>query len=208
MYSIAAIESGFTPVGFSAHRDFEDRIYKSKPKVCDRFIVKYYKTYMDCTYNLNFGDKVIGFYAPLYAGSPHDIYKWLECICKGFRTSYYLLDEEGPEIMIRCNEDWPDEPYVRLTILSVEEKYYDEQNKKYVYNEKVEKIYNKTKKTQVIADYMIKKEQLITEFYRETNSYFESLTKEDYNGLGAVRRPAIPYMRKYLKELQNENKKY
>ncbi len=204
MYSIAAVESGFTPAGFYAHEGFRDRILKSKPEVCDNFTVKHYKTYMDCFYNLNFGNKLTGFYMPLYADSPNDMYRWLECICSDFSEAYLLLDEEGREIMLRCHEKWNDKPYIRLTILSDEEKYYDPEQDKCVYNDRVEELYRKTGNTQVIADYMIKKETLIKEFMRETDAYLKSLTRADYGVVHAVRRLAIPHVRKFLKGLNND----
>jgi len=58
--------------------------------------------------------------------------------------------------------------------------------------------------TQIITDYMIRKEVLIKEFMRETDAYFKSLTRADYGVVHAVRRPAIPHVRKFLKGLNND----
>ena len=108
--------------------------------------------------------------------------------------------------MIRCHEDWHNESYVRLTLLCKEEKYYNEQTDKFVYNDIINEIANKTKNSQVIADYLIKKEDLVKEFYRETNNYFKNLTKDDHDGSKIARKPSIPSVRKYLKCLKHAAK--
>ena len=202
MYMTATIESGFTPAGFYAHGDYMERLCKSTPIVCENLIIKHHKCYMDCAYNLHFSDKIIGFYAPLYAYSPYDIYYWLEFICGDFSKAYFLLDEEGPEIMMRCEERSNYGPYVRLSILAPEEKYFDEQSQKFQYNKEIEKIFHSTKETQVIADYLVKKEDLITGFLRETDNFLKSLTKNDWDIEGPIRKPAIPHVRKFLKEIK------
>jgi hypothetical protein len=203
MYGEAVIHAGFIAGEFYDHRNYEDRIRKHTPEVCEKFTVKHYKRYGDCFLNLNFGNKVIGINAALPAYAPHEIYRWLECICWGFGKTYYLIDEEGPLTMIKCDQCCDYLPYIRLTILSSDERYFDQAQDKCLWNEETEKEYIKTKETQIIADYLIKKEDFVSEIFRELEAYMKSLTRSDYFGIRAEHKPSIPHVRKFLKGIDN-----
>lgn len=204
MFGEAVIHAGFIPGEFYDHDNYEDRIRKHTPEVCEKFTAKHYKLYGDCFINLNFGNKIIGTDAALLAYAPHEIYRWLECICWGFREAYYLIDEEGPLTMIKCDQFWDCEPYVRLTILSSDERYFDQVQNKCICNEETKKVYGKTKETQIIADYLIKKEDLVSEIFRELEAYMKGVTRIDYCCIRAERKPAVPYVRNFLKGKGNE----
>lgn len=186
MKHTAVISAGYIGGVIEDHEGYEDRLYKSKPIEAPDFHITYHN-YGDFMFNFHAGKKVIGIDAAVGANVTDAMLEWLEAICNGYWECLFLIDEEGPLTMLCCsNINW-DNPNVRISILTTNERYW---NKGFAPNEATyEKAHEKDQcVSQVVFDVYVDKNKFIKDFYQALTDALKTFSDEDFEQVNA-RKP-------------------
>lgn len=165
MQLMSVFSLGYTLSDFKDFGGWEAKIKSSTPLKLTKATISSSPT--GCgyfTYLIHATDAVWMLEYALIDNGIQDFIRWLESIYLGCSESFLLMNQEGPEELVRAYQEFRCDE-LRLTMISNVQHIYDSVENKYIENTKFAKLIRETGEKQVVFDILMNKWDFIEAMY-------------------------------------------